>query len=75
MKISLTARLARSLLQCSFALLFPLLVLPLGWVLRRLFDPLRLARPGPGTTSHFVFVKSPSILKGVAHGQTPADAR
>lgn len=75
MKTPFTATLARILLQAAFALLFPLVVLPVGWVVRRLFDPLRLARPGPGTVSHFVPVKSRFNLKGVAHGQTPADAR
>lgn len=75
MKTPITTRLARILLQVSFAMLFPLVVLPVGWVIRRLFDPLHLARPGPGTSSHFVPAKPRFNLKGVAHGQAPADAR
>jgi hypothetical protein len=35
-----------------FAVLFPLLVVPIGWLVRRVFDPLRLARPEPSLTTY-----------------------
>ena len=36
------------------ALLFPIVVVPLGWLVRRVGDPLRLGRPHASQASHFV---------------------
>lgn len=66
--------LLKSTLSLLFAVVFPLVVLPIGWLVRRIFDPLRLARPDPSLASHLLFPAQTSP-KDSAHDQKAAHAR
>lgn len=56
--------LIKTILLVVLAVLFPLVVVPIGWLIRRMFDPLRLNRPEPSLTSHLALPHHTVITEG-----------
>ncbi|GAA4356722.1 hypothetical protein GCM10023165_50020 [Variovorax defluvii] len=55
--------LIKTVLSAVFSVLFPLVVVPIGWLIRLLFDPLHLARPRRSLTSDHVLPHPQPSLK------------